>query len=160
MGILQNSWFYDPPKIRRMLAYKTDLVERERLRRRLCTYALFAGCKCGRMLREGLGDKLCDAIVWENASKEFGDLSSASFPPDLKHLYSRIREEQPQIVIAFGKVAQEGVDKVSSGIAQHCAVRIIECPHPTARAADVLPKLRWVRRQLDQALATDPHPTA
>ena len=151
LGILQNSWFYDPPKIKRMLAqYATDPERQERLRRKLMTYALFAGCKSGRMLQQALGEAWCNAIVWENASKEIGDLSSSCFPADLPHLRKRIQEEAPDVLVTFGKVATNACMELEHLAAHRLVDYFIAGPHPTARDPEVACCLYEVRKRLDK----------
>ncbi len=152
LAFLQNQWFQDPPYIRRVMASSSDP---ERYRRRLASYALFAGCKSGRVLRYHLGDHWCDRITWENASKEIGDVASSVFPADLHHISLRIEEEKPDIVIGFGKVACDALDTIRIRMFKHLPfIEYMVAPHPTARFIDVGASLRSIRTQLQNLQKT------
>lgn len=153
--VLQNQWFYDPPRIKRMLAYPTQ--DKQKLRRRLLAYALFAGCKSGRMLRQHLGDKWCDRALWENASDEIGDCASSCFPADPRHLLTVVRTEKPHVVIGFGKVA---CDAFHNGQDYERGQRdviewgghefhFISASHPTARHEGIGEEFCRLRKLLD-----------
>lgn len=152
LGVLQNQWFYDPPRIQKMI----DTADNpETMRRRLCTWALFAGCKSGRVLRTLLGDEWCNRIVWENASLHMGDVSSSVFPADMAHLTKLLCIEQPGIVVAFGKVAQDGVEQAlrlgpSSPDGGTAGPVVLHAPHPAARNDDTYEQIRQLRKQLDK----------
>lgn len=143
LAILQNQWFNDPDGVRKMLArHNDDPVMKEKVRRRLITYALFAGCRTGRILKKVFG-KWTDEIIWEESSREIGSKASSCFPPDREHLAAVIAKEKPNVVIAFGKNALTGIENLFP------AERLLIAPHPTARGADILPRLRAARMELD-----------
>src|SRR5688572_11378836 len=98
VAIMQNQWFHNPERVRRLMETRPEARER------LIAYALFAGCKSGRVLRSVFGD-LCDDFVWEEASREIGDRASSVFTADLAHLRAVVEKHQPRIVLAFGRVA-------------------------------------------------------
>jgi hypothetical protein len=127
LAFMQNQWFRDPDKVRSMLEREQDPVRRERLRRSLIKYALFAGCKSGRVLRKHFGD-LCDEIHWEEASPQIGGRASDAFPPDLVHMAAVIAGLKPDLIITFGKVAAEGLAQLGE-----ITAAIVAAPHPAAR---------------------------
>lgn len=146
LAFLQNQWFQDPPKIRKAIAASKNS---EAFRRRLLAYALFAGCRSGRVLKANLGDHWCERIVWENASRHIGDFAASNFPADLKHIAARIAEENPDVVLALGAIAREALLELRVR-----DTRIVfEAPHPTARFIDVAYELRQLRHRLDAVQA-------
>lgn len=156
LGVLQNQWFYDPPKIIAMIEERharNGPEAAERFRRRMIEYALFAGCQTGRRLREGLGECWCNRIVWENASKRIGNFSSSCFPADPDHIRRVVLEVKPDIVVAFGKVATEAFNPgeqcyhVAKGLNPY---EFIETVHPAARGLNnPMEELTKVKRKLD-----------
>lgn len=146
LAVLQNQWFHDPERVKRLLAqHDNDPKFRHKLRRRLITYSLFAGCKTGQILKKCLGSKLCEKITWEEASPEHGGRASSCFPADRAHLTALIQEEQPDIIIAFGKIARDGLADLFP------SDRLLTAPHPTARHAGVLDQIRALRPRLEAA---------
>jgi len=143
LGVLQNEWFKDPERIRQALAHSSNP---KTFRRRLITYALFAGCRTGRILKKFLGEDWCEEIIWENASPQFGGISSCTFPADKKHLYNLMQEVRPNVVIAFGMTACGAFAQTNFG----GLYRVFEAPHPCARDPEkVARELTRVRRELD-----------
>lgn len=150
LAIMQCQWFRDPDKVRRdheRLREQRGDDFAEKYRRRLIHYALFAGCKSGRVLRQVFGE-LCDRIVWEEASREIGGQSSACFKADPAHIRKRIEEEEPDIIICFGKVAGDAVAPLPA----EWSFRGIYAPHPAARHATVIEELKDAKLALDIAM--------
>ena len=135
LAVLQNQWFHDPARVREILARRPEL------RRQFCHRALFAGCKTGQVLKSVFGP-LCREIVWENASPQIGDFAASKFPADHLHLRAVLDEVKPDIVLAFGRIAGNALTALVP------AEKLIIGPHPTARGADVLPRLREIRARL------------
>lgn len=142
LGVLQNIWVRDPDRLRAMLARS---ARPEDLRRRFLAMALFAGCLTGRRLRQALGEQWCERIIWEEASREIGGEASSLFPPDLVHLATLLERERPDVVIAFGAIAREGLLL----LVPHVKARFLIAPHPAARGPETLPALRAIRDTLD-----------
>lgn len=143
LGILQNEWVYDPPRLQRAISLSSDP---EKFRKRMIEYALFAGCKTGRVLMATLGETWCRRITWENASRRIGDVSSSVFSADPLHIGMCIQEMVPDVIIAFGKVAQEGVDEVLRGRQPR---EYLKAPHPCARTIEALRELHQLKKTLD-----------
>lgn len=148
LGVMQNQWFHDPERFRKAIAHAKDP---EQYRRRLIAWALFAGCKSGRVLQKVLGAALCEYIVWEEASREIGGHASAAFPADTGHLRSVIVEQSPRIVIGFGVIACDGLRSVLREFSD--PPTFIEAPHPAARGPDTLPRLMRARDAVALAIA-------
>ena len=144
LAILQNQWFNDPDHVR-------HLFDRyPRARRRMIAYALFAGCKTGRILKLAFGEEWCRKIVWEEASPEIGGKASSVFPADPAHLRAVIDEVKPTIILAFGRIASDGIAAIMPMPDLVPAATIINVIHPTARGVDTLPLLRDARAILDK----------
>jgi hypothetical protein len=121
LAVLQNQWFNDPDRVREIVS---DMTRRER--RRWDSAMLFMGCLSGRRLKRAFGE---DAVYeWEttNASAEIGGQSAARFPADLDHLRAEIEDVQPDLILAFGKIAAVALPRVWNG-------PLIIGPHPAAR---------------------------
>lgn len=148
LAIMQNMWVRDPEGtvqyIERIRAKDGDAVALK-YRRRLISYALFAGCKSGRVLKKVFGD-LCTNIVWEEASPKIGGQASSAFPPDIDHIRATIEEVKPAIIIVFGEVARRGIALVDT------KSPVIFAPHPAARHASAIAELEAAAKLLRMSL--------
>jgi hypothetical protein len=133
---MQNQWFRDPDNVREM--YERNPERRNRYIKKF----LFMGCLSGKRLERAFGE-LCDSIVWEEASPEIGGQSSALFRADHAHIQQAIEQHKPDIILAFGKEASEAIKKLWSG-------KVVYCPHPASRFADIELRLRNGARELRQ----------
>jgi hypothetical protein len=140
LGVLQNQWFNDPEKVRRIMKRNPSA------RRRMIHYALFAGCRTGIVLRDVFGEDMCKRIVWEEASSEIGDRASSYFRADPAHLRAVLEEVKPDVVLAFGKVAADALKLLVP------APKLITGPHPTARQENVLQALAAMRISLHKLI--------
>ena len=137
---MQNMWVKDPERLRKSIERRG-----EPMRRRMVHYALFAGCKSGRVLRKYLGEAHCANIIWEEASLEIGGISASCFPADLDHMTARILQEQPDLVLAFGKVESDELLKID------LMRTFLACPHPASRDLEKLDsKMKMIRNELDR----------
>ena len=141
LAIMQNQWFRDPEAVKRIMA------KRPTWRRQLIARFLFAGCKSGRALKQAFGSSIED-IVWEEASPEIGGESSSSFPADPKHLQEVLDDVQPDVVLAFGRIAERGLDGLVP------VEKLIVGPHPAARHPKVPMLLRSMALQLERRRVT------
>lgn len=138
LAILQNQWFANQVSARAM--FKRWPERREHLIR----YCLFAGCRTGRVLKDALGEEWCRKIVWEEASPEVGGVASSVFPADPAHLRAVVDKVKPDVVVALGKVAANGIAALELPLAKQYFG-----PHPTARGVDAGEWLRGLRVVLD-----------
>jgi hypothetical protein len=122
LAFLQNTWVNDPPRCQEVL----DGCEAPAERRYMTSAWLFMGCTTGRRLKQAFGEDGVYDIVWDNASPKLAGASSGSFPPDPDHIRAVIEEVKPAVVLAFGRVAENGVRTLWDG-------PFIVGPHPTAR---------------------------
>jgi hypothetical protein len=141
LAFLQNQWVRDPERVR-------ALIERygESYRRRLIPYALFAGCLTGRRLQAAFGPVLCSRITWEEASPVVTGSPRECPPADPAHIRAALERHQPGIVLAFGKIAAEGVRPLWTG-------NLIVAPHPAARDPFTPDRLRQAAEALQIMLA-------
>lgn len=139
---MQNQWFRNPDHVRRLLARDSDPMRAEKLRRRMIAYALFAGCKSGRMLRATFGG-LCDTIVWEEASREIGGRAADAFPADIVHLRAVIAGLKPDVILVFGTIAADGLSRLGD-----VGAPVIKGPHPAARRGTTPAELRAMAFEL------------
>lgn len=149
LTFLQNQWFRDPDKIRRMLAAELDHERQQKLRRKLTKWALFAGCKTGRVLSRCLGEDLCERIIWEESSKDIGGHSSASFPADLAHIAECYEEFKPDVVVGFGRIAADALIALREEYQIPPSVIFLSAPHPAARHVGVEDEIRQLRFKLE-----------
>lgn len=130
VAFLQHLWVKDPDRVRAIIARGGTAA-----RRRVVRTTLFGGCLTGRRLLAAFGQDLCDRIIWEEASPEIAGDAKTIFKPDHEHIRTVIGAEDPGLVITFGRMAFAAVDR-------HCNVELIRAPHPAARRADTVARLR------------------
>lgn len=124
LAVLQNQWF--PPaeavRVREMMARSSSTQ-----RRRLTAAFLFRSCHSGKVLRSFF--PTCREWVWENASPKIGDRPGAVFPADYEHLRAALFEEQPKVILAFGRIASDAL----GGLARDFDLPLFCGPHPASR---------------------------
>jgi aspartate/glutamate racemase len=86
----------------------------------------FANCHTGRRLRKAIPETVSTTII--NASPIIGDNSASNFRPDIAHVMKRMREIEPDIILACGNSAKKVIDAIEID------VPIIKMPHPAYRA--------------------------
>lgn len=67
-----------------------------------------------------------DLSVVYNTTPEVGDKASSKLPPDLNHMAKVIHIQDPEVIVACGKQAEEAVYQVWTG-------KKIVVPHPACR---------------------------
>lgn len=132
VAYLQNQYFNEPDRIKAIYAAHPD--KRLELNKRY----LFFSCRTGQVLREALGEDLCDQILWDNASPEIGSYSASKFKADPVHIRGVIEEVKPDLVLAFGKISCEAIKNLE------LSIPILYGPHPAARF-DPMPALREMK---------------
>lgn len=124
MAFLQNQWVKDPKRVRAAIKHYG-----EKYRRRFIVFALFAGCQTGRRIKKAFGE-MTSEMIWEESSLRIGGRSASSFPADLKHMRSRIKEEEPHLIVSFGKTAGEALKQI---IKPEDNIEVVYLPHPAVR---------------------------
>lgn len=135
VAFMQNQWVRDPERVKALIARHG-----EPYRRRLIATALFAGCLSGRRLKAAFGDA-CRRIVWEESTREIAGDPRTVFPADPVHIQAVIAEIKPTVVLTFGRIAGAAVVPLWTG-------NLIASPHPAARQADTMERLRYASQQL------------
>ena len=139
LAVMQNQWFKDPDRMRAILARG---LAKGLKRHDFIARTLFMGCRTGLVLKQVFGVDLCRRIIWEEASPEIGDFASASFPADSVHLQKILEDINPDVVLAFGRIATDGLAPLVP------PEMLIIGPHPVARGAATLPKLISMKKCL------------
>lgn len=145
LAFLQNQWFPERQvdNVRRMFAAyperRNDLIAR----------FLFFRCLTGKRLRKAFGEEWCDRIIWENASPEIGSESSSVFKADQQHILASLTQHKPDVVLAFGKQASNGLLSALRLIEGPSRFKVICGPHPAARHATVMDDLHDMRMDLN-----------
>lgn len=132
LAVLQNMWVKDPARIKALLE-RTPAA-----RRRMITYSLFAGCRTGRILKAVFGEDRCREFVWEESTTEIAGNARDIFPADLVHLRAVLDEVEPDVVLAFGRIASAALTQLVP------RRKLLIGPHPTARQSDTFAKLRFM----------------
>lgn len=104
------------------------------------------GCRTGQVLKSVFGETLCRRIIWEEASPEIGNHPTSAFPADVVHLNIVLEEINPDLVLAFGRIATDALEALVP------KTILITGPHPTARGADTFSRLELMRNQLNARL--------
>lgn len=131
LGVLQNQWFKDPGRATDMYARRPNIMEKLELTKRF-----LLSSSSGLVLKQCFGP-LAEELTYCNASPQIGGRSKDSFKAEPAHLTAVIDIVRPDLIIAFGAVARDGIKKVWNG-------PLIIAPHPSAIQ-------RGVRAQLIQA---------
>lgn len=100
---LQNMWVREPEKVRLWLEKNPHLWERA------VAGFLFAGCLTGRRIKTCFGEDLIRQMTFEECTKEIAGDSRTICPPDPGHIKACLDQYRPNIVVTFGKVAEEAV---------------------------------------------------
>jgi hypothetical protein len=142
LGLLQNQWAREPAKMAAMLERNPD-------RRPALIRCLLAGSVSGRRLRDALGPWF-HRITWDNASGQIAATASGAPPADLAHVRRLLETRKPDVVVAFGRMAQNAI--LAMGTLRprfNWRGHFIAAPHPAARRADITARLTEVRTALD-----------
>jgi hypothetical protein len=86
----------------------------------------FAKSRTGRRLTEMLPENKEIGIA--NASLKIGNTPDSYFPPDELHMQECINAYKPDVILACGKAAKNGISKLNLNIP------IVYSPHPAYRA--------------------------
>lgn len=84
----------------------TSKLRRQLGKERLWLRALWTS-HTGRVLKTMIPD--CCIIHIINSSNHIGKVSKACFPPDINYIREEVKEINPDVILACGKVAQQGL---------------------------------------------------
>lgn len=122
LAFLQNAW-HPPGTLSRIISrYAAD----PRFRRRLLRSGM-----SGRRLAVAFGDELFSQIIWDNASLETTDHASGLKKHSLCHMIASIQAHSPELVLAFGREAQMGMEEIR--FMKRYQGALLFCHHPNAR---------------------------
>jgi len=141
VAFMQNMWLKNPDSFHRNMAGIKDVAEKEKYRRRIIHYALFAGCLTGRRLKYAFEEDVCRRIIWEESTREIASDPRKIFPAQPEHIKAVLEIEKPDVVITFGKIASNALAPLWKG-------RIVTCIHPAARDPLILSKLKIAAEDL------------
>lgn len=140
VAFLQCQWVLNPDRVAQIYAHRATTPE---LRADLNARFLFAGSLTGNRLWAIFGAKACDSIIWEESSTEIAGKSAGVFPADPHHIHAVIGHFRPDVILAFGRVATDAMEKLVPA-----GAKLISGPHPAARRLTVVDELREMARQL------------
>lgn len=139
VAFMQNMWLRNPERFKQRLA-RMPWHERDDYRLQFIRRALFAGCLSGRRLKAAFGE-ICAEIIWEEASPEIADNPKTICLPVPRHIECVLEHHNPDIVITFGKLAGDAVEKL-------WPAKLIRVCHPAARQPDTIQKLKAAADEL------------
>ena len=139
LGLLQNTWAYNPARV------QADLDRVNPQTRRRLIGSMLSRSFTGKRLRAAFGH-WCDVIEWENASPVVVGKSRDCSPADLAHVHAVVQDVQPSVILVFGKEAAFAIDRLGAEIA---VMDLIIGPHPAGRGSHVTTKLAAMRVRLD-----------
>ncbi|RYG31190.1 hypothetical protein EON81_23440 [bacterium] len=149
LAILQNQWLGPNVTIAKLARLNAMPIE---IHNRWVAMCLFAGCLTGRRLQKAFVSQEINLITWSDASREAGTHSAAKFPADPVHIDELMRHVRPDIVILFGRIADEGFTDWLQANPDRAPWKIIRSPHPAARGASTVSSLNDVARDWRQAV--------
>lgn len=105
VAFLQNCWFRPGTNPELIRQYLTD----QKVRR-----FILARSMTGRRLSTAFGEHYYRRIWWDNASEHVANTSPGKAAADLGHMFRVIEQVKPRAMLAFGTVANEGLQGVYS----------------------------------------------
>lgn len=121
VAFLQNCWF--PPGTPAIITnrYLNDPKYRR---------VVLSRTMSGRRLVRAFGIYY-NEIWWDNASQAIGEFPQSRHPADIRHMSRVIEENAPLTVLAFGRVAADGIMELQHG--RGVSLEWHFSPHPNAR---------------------------
>lgn len=146
VAFLQNMWFKDPERMKKVYAHYLKREEDGLGRQRFIRDFLFFGCKTGKMLDKAFepvfGDEWRWKVWWEEAHDQWGGHAASSFGFNARHMADVLVAKKPTAVLLFGKVASDGFAAVfKQKLIENYQSHLIIGPHPAARGPDVAASL-------------------
>ena len=127
LAFLQNPWFRPGTSQRLIDKYRDDTDIHRRI---------LAMSATGRALVKAFGVKLYREIVWDNANPNHGVTRRAKLSPDPYYMAMRIVTYRPDVILLFGRQAQDGFNTLFPDKDPHdCTV--LRGAHPMAMGSAV-----------------------
>jgi len=145
VAFLQNPWFRPGTDQRLIDLYRTNQEFHRRVLRLSAT---------GKALYNAFGPKLYSEIHWDNANPRSGSTRDTKYPPDMVHMENVIVAQNPDVLLLFGRQAQDGIDRIlhESFLKYTFGYVVFRAPHPMARGSAVR-HLEQIVRDLRSFLA-------
>jgi hypothetical protein len=120
MAFMQNPWFPYGTEKGIIDRYRTN----QEFHRRLLSESM-----SGQRLLMAFGREWFERIWWDNVAPEAADEPRKKTPVDMKHVEAMIQIVKPDLILTFGKMAQEALDTSAGAISK----KLMYCHHPNAR---------------------------
>jgi hypothetical protein len=149
LGLLQNQWFpADRVAAKRILFARWSWPMRMRATR---GYLELNGVTGGRLI-DAFAERF-DEIQWGNASPEITATPTAKVRPDIQHITALIEHVRPDVILMFGAVARDGIEKyLAENQLAPDAFKLISGPHPANRSRTTRFELRRMAHELELVL--------
>lgn len=118
VAFLQNPYFKAGTSDTIIMRYRDD----QNFHRRILAHS-----NTGRRLQMAFGD-MYDKIHWDNANWRHTTVAAGKRPPDPEHIDRVLTLKQPDVVIAFGRVAEGAV----ATLVAKFGIKLVSCTHPSA----------------------------
>ena len=159
--LLQNQWFRDPERAKKLLLKYHEHKGEEAGRNRFIRDMLFMGCLTGKRIKQTFGEEFCwdsviaNQVTFEEVSTEIGGHASSCFPPDLNHVLASLKLHKPGCIVTFGKIAQSAISGEVKEEVIEKGIFLVHAPHPAARGPNVMQELKeassivhkWMEKQ-------------
>lgn len=144
LAFLQNP-YHSPGILQRYV----DMYREDMFFRRKC----LARTKTGQWLTRTIGPDLYWKIWWDNASPKHGFVHTHEERYDADHMLKVLQLVKPNIIIAFGRQARNGVNRIDFTHEPYGLVKpvVMHAPHPMARGNQI-PALEELARRLREEL--------
>lgn len=140
VAFMQNPWFPPGTDRRHVDRYTTD----QEFHRRILARSM-----SGVRLMSALGPALFNAIWWDNVAPTATEESSGISEIDMGHVETALTEQRPDLILAFGRVAEAALDKSFIAMEIPCLC----CHHTNARGktmSDLSEFAVWVAQWIDE----------
>jgi len=139
-------WVKNPLKVKKILAKNPEKWNE------ICKDLLFMGCITGKRIKAAFGD-LTDNMIFDETTKEIADNPKVVLKADLSHISDTIKRINPDIIITFGKHAENALMSMyKSGVIYYHSTpvpkHIFNAPHPAARQPETIVKLKVIAKMV------------
>ena len=119
-AFMQNPWFSPGTRPEIIDRYKTD----QEFHRRLLAQTMSGG-----RLLNAFGPEMFNRIHWDNVAPNAAVEAAGETDLDMNHVESVIEKTAPNLIITFGKLAEEAMEKSILAV----TIDYMVCHHPNAR---------------------------
>ena len=122
LAFLQNPWHPQNTSKRVIEKYRDN----QKFHR-----VVFRNSMSGRRLLKALGPEFFDRVIWDNACELYTSRSDGLQKYSRNHMLESIRENRPDLVLAFGNQARMGMEEMI--FMRKYSGLVLYCHHPNAR---------------------------